>query len=93
MFDKIKSLAVVSAVAFAAVGLSGAATLDYPPEDTGYAYDWYYDAAKTQYGGTVYDSGCAGWGNNRWVQRAYVPSGYYDTTVIFYCGPYGMEPI
>jgi hypothetical protein len=93
MFNRIRSLAVVSAVAFAAVGLSGAATLDYPPEDTGYAYDWYYDAAKTQYGGTVYDSGCAGWGNNRWVQRAYVPSGYYDTTVIFYCGPYGMEPI
>lgn len=93
MLGRIKHIVAVSAVAFASVGIMGAATVDYGPEDTGYAYDWYYDAAKTQYGGTVYDSGCAGWGNNRWVQRAYVPSGYYDTTVIFYCGPGGMEPI
>lgn len=93
MFDRIRSIAAVSAVAFAAVGLMGAATVDYGPEDTGYTYDWYYDAAKTQYGGTVTDRGCGGWGQNRYVLRSFVPSGYYDAYPAFYCGPGGMEPI
>lgn len=90
MLRRIRSVAAVSAVALAAVGLMG---MDYPPEHTGYTYVWYYDAAKTQYGGTVVDSGCGGWGEHRYVLRAYVPSGYYDTYVAFYCGPSGPEPI
>lgn len=91
MSGRIRHVAAVAAMAFTAVGVMG--MTDYPPEHTGYTYDWYYDAAKTQYGGTVTDSGCGGWGENRWVQRAYVPSGYYDAYTAFYCGPYGMEPI
>ncbi|HYC96983.1 hypothetical protein [Brevundimonas sp.] len=90
MLRTIRSVAVVSAVALAALG---SMALDYPPEYTGYTYDWYHDAAKTQYGGTVTDSGCGGWGEHRWVQRAYVPSGYYDAYPAFYCGEGGMEPI
>lgn len=87
---RIKSLAVAPAMAFAAVGLTG---MDYPPEQTGYTYVWYHDEAKTQYGGAVTDYGCGGWGGNYWVQRAYVPSGYYDQYAAFYCDNGVMLPI
>lgn len=93
MSGRSRHVAAVAAITFAAVGTMGMTVQEYSPEDTGYTYEWYYDAAKTQYGGTVTDYGCGGWGQNRWVQRAYVPSGYYDTYTAFYCGPYGMEPI
>lgn len=93
MTGRIRSIAVVSAIAFAAVATMGMAAQDRPPEETGYTYVWYHDAAKTQEGGTVTDHGCGGWGENRWVQRAYVPSGYYDAYPAFYCGEGGMEPI
>lgn len=91
MHRRIRTLALVTAAAFTAIGTM--AFDDYTPEETGYTYVWYYDAAKTQEGGVVTDYGCGGWGQNHWVQRAYVPSGYYDTYTAFYCGPYGMEPI
>lgn len=90
---KIRSAAVVAAVAFAAVGSMGMTVQEYGPEETGYTYDWYHDAAKTQYGGTVTDHGCGGWGEHHWVQRAYVPSGYYDAYPAFYCDGGVMMPI
>lgn len=93
MLRKIRSVAVVSAVAFAAFGAMGMKAQEWPPEWTGYHYVWYEDAAKTIVGGEVSDIGCRGFGSNIWVQRAYVPSGYYDTTPIFYCGGWGPGPI
>jgi hypothetical protein len=90
---RIRSLAAAAAVAFVAVGSMGMAQQEYGPEDTGYTYVWYYDAAKTQYGGEVTDYGCGGWGGNYWVQRAYVPSGYYDAYPAFYCDNGNMVPI
>jgi len=93
MLRKIQSVAVVAAVAFAAAGSMGMKVQEYSPEDTGYTYEWYYDAAKTQYGGTVVDRGCGGWGEHRYVLRSYVPSGYYDAYPAFYCDGGYMEPI
>lgn len=90
MQRRIRTIALAAAAAVAAIGTMA---FDYTPEETGYTYVWYYDAAKTQEGGVVTDEGCGGWGQNHWVQRAYVPTGYYDTYTAFYCGPYGMEPI
>ena len=91
--DRIRSIAAVSAMALAASGAMGMKAQDRPPEETGYVYEWYHDAAKTQYGGTVVDRGCGGWGEHRYVLRSYVPSGYYDAYPAFYCGEGGMEPI
>lgn len=93
MLNRIRSLAAVSAVMLAATGTMGMTVQEYSPEDTGYTYEWYHDAAKTQYGGTVTDRGCGGWGEHRYVLRSYVPSGYYDAYPAFYCGGGGMEPI
>jgi hypothetical protein len=93
MLRTIRSVAVVAAVAFAGVGAMGMTAQEYGPEQTGYTYVWYHDAAKTQQGGTVADSGCGGWAGNYWVQRAYVPSGYYDAYPAFYCDGNVMMPL
>lgn len=93
MLARIRSVAVVAAVAFAAVGSMGMTVQEYGPEETGYTYVWYHDAAKTQEGGVVTDYGCGGWGSNTWVQRAYVPSGYYDAYPAFYCDGNVMMPL
>ncbi len=63
----------------------------YDPEQIAYRYDYYADAEKTQYQGTVYDQGCIQSGPYIYVNRAWVPSAYYDATPIYVCqggGPY-----
>ena len=86
---RVKAMLVGAALVAAAGVTTASAQVDL----TGYHYVYYADAAKTEYQGEVSDRGCGGWGANRYVLRAYVPSAYYDTTPIFTCGGTGPEPI
>ncbi len=89
MISKVKVIAGAAILAFMG---SVSQAQGYDPNLTGYSYVYYADAAKTIPLGEVSDRGCGGWGEHRFVLRAYVPSPYYDTTEIFYCGGGGMEP-
>lgn len=88
---KIRVKAMLAGTALiAATGVTAAsAQVDL----TAYHYVYYADAAKTEYLGEVSDRGCGGWGANRYVLRANVPSPYYDATPIYTCGGSGPEPI
>ena len=92
MIGKFKSVAMVSAMALAAAGTMGMAQ-STNPEMTGYQYDYYADAAKTQYLGTVYDQGCGQVLDYVYVVRAQVPSAYFDQTPIFTCQGGQIGPI
>ncbi len=85
--SKITSVLLAGAVLVGSTAAK-AATQDYSgydPEQIAYRYDYSADAEKTQYQGTVYDQGCVQSGNYVFVQRAWVPSAYYDATPIYVC--------
>lgn len=92
MIGKIKSVTTVSALAVMAFGTMGMAQ-GTNPELTGYQYDYYADAAKTQYLGTVYDQGCGQVMDYVYVVRVNVPSAYFDQTAIFTCQGGQIGPI
>lgn len=92
MIGRIRGVAAISSVALVAMAtMSLAQSSD--PEMTGYKYTYYADAAKTQYQGEVYDSGCGQSGDYVYVVRAYVPSAYYDVEPIFTCSGGQIGPI
>lgn len=91
MFGKTKSVAAACAVAMVAAGTMGMTQSN--PELTGYQYDYYADAAKTQYLGTVYDQGCGQVLDHVYVVRVWVPSAYFDQTPIFTCEGGQIGPI
>ena len=93
---KVMKIALGSVtLAAMSIGTMGMAPGGYDPYYTGHKYDYFADAAKTQYLGTVYDQGCvdAGSFNPANVNRVNIPSPYFTQEAIFYCGNGQIEPI
>jgi hypothetical protein len=77
--------AIAATVVIGAVAPAVAMTMQsWDPSSVAYSYDYYADAAKTEFLGSAYDT-C----DTSGVLRPNIPTPYYDQTPIFVCGPLG----